>query len=186
MRRLITILYIITVSNLAYSRAGFAEESFQTPGGHEICWCDPYDSEVLPVLIGWEDTIPNIEEFYFYKDHIIGYSKIRFFIFNEKTENIQVFNNRKDWNKSIDLLDLKPNKEKWLTLSDNKNNVDFGIAILVFMSLPLWLILLIIFIVQLARKKITKKIILYILLGIVLIIVSVKYYINTALDFMSY
>jgi hypothetical protein len=124
-----TLILIISFSLFfidAFSRAGLAESFFKTPGGHSICWCDPYFDNQLPVLSTSKSFVVdankpplfNVNKFYFYRNYVVGQSKTYFFIFDEGAEVAYLFKSREDWEKDILIRGLKPIYTQWLDLSD--------------------------------------------------------------------
>lgn len=91
-----------------------------TPGNHGICHCDPYSDEETPVLIG-QDSLKNLQRWYFYRGFVVGEGKNYWFIFNEKTEIVQVFHSKEKWEIEINKKNLKPHFTRWLTLADGLN-----------------------------------------------------------------
>jgi hypothetical protein len=110
----------------AFARAGLAETFFTTPGGHSICWCDPYTDEQLPVLSTTNSLLKdtarpplfNVTKFYFYRNHVVGIAKDYFFIFDEGLEISYIFKTREEWNKNIRTKKLNPVFTQWLDLTD--------------------------------------------------------------------
>ena len=134
-------------------RVGMGENNFSTPGGHIICDCDPYDQ--TPVLVGHEDKIHKIEKFYFYKNHIIGYGPDYFFIFNEVTNQADLFGVESQWQQSITAKNLKPVLyTNWLNVTDSPETFLLITYFWSMMASPLLLPILMIAAVQLLRRKI--------------------------------
>jgi len=151
MKKYLLILSLIFV-NITYARVGFAESTVTTPNGHYICHCDPYSSDITPVLIGFESKLKNLKEWYYYKDYIIGKNEISFFIFNEIDEIVILFNDESKWLDEINKLKLKPKiYTRWIDIGDSQ---DWMIISLIIISIPFFIILLIeIFIVIYLFKK---------------------------------
>src|SRR5688572_26831527 len=126
MKTLIFIVFCFLYSIDVFSRAGLAESFFETPGGHSICWCDPYSDDQLPVLSTTKsfliDTnkppLFNVDRFYFYKNNVVGKAKSYFFIFDEGLEITYVFKTREEWQKGISTKGLDPIFTQWLDISD--------------------------------------------------------------------
>lgn len=137
----------------SFSRAGFSETFFSTPGGHTICNCDPYSNNQTPILIGFE-RLEKLDKWYFYKNNIVGKGTGYFFIFDESSEEIQYFKDEKLWKKVIDEQNIEPIFfTRWISLRDSPDDFLFGIVILVIISSPI-LIGLIIVLWILTYKKI--------------------------------
>ena len=138
MRISLVILALMLFSNV-YARVGMGETHFETPNGHVICDCDPYDS--TPVLIGYEDTIKLLDRWYFYHDHIVGEGKDYFFIFNELTNDLNYFRDEKDWRIAIEQKDLMPFYTRWCDISDAPESFIAMLMLSSFITVPLFLIL---------------------------------------------
>ncbi|MFD0997929.1 hypothetical protein ACFQ21_01385 [Ohtaekwangia kribbensis] len=123
----------------AYARVGMGEIQFKTPGGHVICDCDPYSE--TPVLIGFESSIKNLKEWYFYKNHIIGFGKNYYFIFNETTNQPQLFQDKETWRQAIAQQQLKPFFTRWLDISDSIEARYTIIVLGMFIWIPIVLII---------------------------------------------
>lgn len=136
-------LIFLLMPFLGFSRAGFAEVVFETPGGHTICNCDPYSSEQTPILIGFE-KLEKLDKWYFYKNNIIGKGAGYYFIFNESRHIIQYFKTEKLWKRAIIIQNLEPFFiTRWLSLKDSPDEFLFAIILLVIFSSPFFLILII-------------------------------------------
>lgn len=113
---LATVILMLSFTR-AESRVGMSEIQFKTPGGHIICDCDPYTE--TPVLTGYDSSVKNLREWYFYKNHIIGYGDGYYFIFDEARDKLQVFKDKADWEQAILSQHLKPVFIRWLDISDS-------------------------------------------------------------------
>lgn len=158
LRRIMKYLILVATFCLAatlpgFCRVGMGETYFQTPGGHIICDCDPYSR--TPVLVGQENKIYNIDKFYFFKNHIIGYGPGYYFIFNEATGQTSLFHAQSQWQHSIKARDLKPVLyTNWLSIADAPENFLVMGFFLGLMASPILLPVLVITVVQLLRRKI--------------------------------
>jgi hypothetical protein len=135
------ILFVIFLFGLveANARTGMGEIQFKTPGGHIICDCDPYTE--TPVLIGFESSIKNLERWYFYKNHIIGSGKKYYFIFNETTKHLQLFQDEETWQHAIVQQHLAPFFTRWLNISDSIEALYTTLVLGMFIWIPLILII---------------------------------------------
>jgi hypothetical protein len=152
-----TIFLLLPV--MGFSRAGFSEVVFETPGGHTICHCDPYSSAQTPILIGFE-RLEKLDKWYFYKNNIIGKGAGYYFIFNESSDKIQYFTTEKLWRLAIINQNLEPFFiTRWLSLKDSPDEFLFVIVLLIILSSPLFLITIIIFWILTYKKVIvwTKR-----------------------------
>lgn len=140
MKIYLLILFSILV-NITYARVGFSESTVTTPNGHYICRCDPYSSNMTPVLIGFESRLNKLREWYYYKNHIIGKSESLFFIFNEVDEIVILFSSKNEWLNKIDKLNLKPKiYTRWINIGDSQ---DWMTISLIILSIPVSIILII-------------------------------------------
>ena len=137
----ILIIIVLTLSTFTHTeaRVGMGEINFNTPGGHVICDCDPYPE--TPVLVGFESSIKNLQEWYFYKNHIVGYGKGYYFIFNEVTGDLQYFKNKDTWEQAITNQNIKPFFTRWLNISDSIEALYAIIFLGMFIWIPLILII---------------------------------------------
>ena len=154
-RKILTILLLLVTSVNVEARIGIAEISFDTPGGHVICDCDPYTDP--PVLVGFESSLKNLEKWYFYKKHIVGYGKGYYFIFNEVTTNLQHFENKSTWEEAILNQNLKPSFTRWLEISDSIEALYAIIFLGAFIWIPLILIIFISVITYFYVTKFSKR-----------------------------
>jgi len=138
MRALVFIFMMFSMS--AYARIGMGEIFFETPYGHTICDCDPYPE--VPVLVGWEDTLNNLETWYFYRNHIVGIGEGYYFIFNEMTEEYSLFTDEILWNNAIARKNLKPFYTVWLTMQDSPESFYFLLFLNSFLLLPFALMII--------------------------------------------
>lgn len=161
MKTLISIIFCWLSSTNAFSRAGFAESFFETPGGHTICWCDPYSDDQLPVLSTSksflaDDNKPplyNVDKFYFYKNYVIGKAKNYFFIFDEGLEIIYTFKTREEWKKGISTKELNPIFTQWLDISDAPFFFTTPYNVIVILLITTSLSVLFPIVVAISRKK---------------------------------
>lgn len=137
-------------------RVGMGESHFETPGGHTICDCDPYRSDQTPVLIGHEKRLHNLEEFYFYKNHIIGYGKEYYFVFNENTEQTDLFQTEREWKQIVSEKGLKPAiYTNWLDISDSPATFLLIAFLWGMIAAPILLLILIVVMIELIRRRIS-------------------------------
>lgn len=137
--KLIALFFFCIYFNLAHAAwSSMFEISFKTPGGHTICSCDalnPSDSD--PSIIGFEKNIPRIKKFYFYKNHIVGYTDNLFFIFNEGNENLEIFRDKSAWKEKIKAHHLNPFITRWLEVSDAPSEYALMLVMGFHISIPL-------------------------------------------------
>lgn len=169
MRILLTI-FLLTFAHLSYARVGMGETTFKTPYGHEISDCDPYKE--TPVLIGYENKIKSLKEWYFYKGHIVGKGQSYYFIFNEYKDYLQYFESETEWQSAIKQQSLSPFYIRWLDITDSIDNL---FLIILFAS-PILIIFLIVVIwtvvdYRLWRNKKALKIAVYVFLSLTFLIV---------------
>ena len=139
MKYLLPLLLFISISYSGFGRIGMGEQYFETPGGHMICDCDGLENSVknAPSIVGFEEQIPKIQEFYFYKNHIVGYNDSLHFIFNEKNNDLQLFKYEQDWYYQIELQELDPIITRWLDLSDSPEVWHVLLFMWFFLTIPL-------------------------------------------------
>lgn len=144
-------------------------EVLETPGWHTICsGCRPSHPYQDLVLIGWEDSLIRIQQFYFYHNYIVGYGGYSsipdyYFIFNEETENLNYFTDKSSWQKSIDRNKLRPTYTRWFDVSYQP--IPFLAIIISILSLPCFIILLVILFTQIIQMNMSFKF--YVLYGVI-------------------
>jgi hypothetical protein len=132
------------------------EVYFQTPGGHTICDCDPYRADQTPVLVGQEDKLHNIEAFYFYKQHIIGYGPGYYFIFDEPVGRVALFNAKSQWQQAIVAKNLNPVLyTNWLEADDSPETFLLIVFLWGILASPFILLILVIVAIGLVRRRIS-------------------------------
>jgi hypothetical protein len=146
MKHLIVTLLILYCSPAIV--LGMGLEVLETPGGHTICrGCASDKIHQDPILIGREDSLIHIQQFYFYRDCIVGYGgnsypSDYYFIFNEQTEKLHYFTDKNMWQQTIDKESLRPFiHTRWFDVSYQP--IPFwAIIIFVFTILPCLIVLL--------------------------------------------
>lgn len=156
----------------AYARIGMGEVQFKTPGGHIICDCDPYSE--TPVLVGFESSIKKLDTWYFYKNHIIGFGKNYYFIFNETTNSLQLFQDGETWQHAIAQQHLTPFFTRWLDISDSIEALYTILVLGMFIWIPLILIIgtacfMFFYITGLSKRKVVISLLLLFTVTIIFI-----------------
>ena len=136
------VVFLFLFCRYSWATVGFAESVFITPGKHTICACDNVIDANQPSIIGFENEIPRISTFYFYKNNIIGETDSLFFIFNESNEQLKVFSNEEKWTQTIKQSNLKPFLTRWLNMNDSPDDIFLAIILSSVVTLPLSLLYL--------------------------------------------
>ncbi len=149
MKHILTIILIfITLNCMSF---GFADWQHKTPGGNIM---RNYGSGIYLELYKTNVEIENIDEWYFYRNFIVGKTSNEYFIIKETNCEIFKFKDKGDWDNLLELNKLKPimwtrwYSGNWIDL----DNIIIWSFFLFFISIPL-----IIFFVFALYKSIFKE-----------------------------
>lgn len=152
------LFFLLGATAPCQARMGLSETNFQTPGGHTICDCDNMvDYELYaPSILGFEQKIPRITDFYFYNNHIVGYSDSLFFIFDETTATLMTYTERMAWETARSERQLHPFLTRWLTIHDNPQDKLLIFLFLSYLLVPLSLVF-VYFYVKIGFKAVKRE-----------------------------
>ena len=105
------LLALLIFTSSCFARMGWGDWQEHSPNGTFI-----YNlGGGISMKLGRDTSLVGVKEWYFYKDHIIGYSLLKdsiereeYFIASEHTRIIKKFNLQSDWDKYIDKNSLRP------------------------------------------------------------------------------
>jgi len=145
-QQLFLILILVAVSESVFSN-GLGDWELETPGGNAI---NNFSGINTTLLFQGEKDLENLDRWYFLNNAIIGEtgeSSREYFILNETTNGLYLYNDKNLWQKKIHELDLKP---KYWTRWYNSEWIFFNGALLlmvVIFSIPLLLLAGILYVV---------------------------------------
>ncbi|MFM2269915.1 MAG: hypothetical protein RL757_3356, partial [Bacteroidota bacterium] len=116
---------------------GLGDWEHQTPSGNMM---RDNGSGITLTLNGKREDI-SIKKWYFYKNHIIGFSNNSFFIVNETKKEIYTFKTEEDWHDAIGQHNLKP----WIWTRwyvDNWVEMDAILTIILFLFLGFFIVMI--------------------------------------------
>ncbi len=117
----------------------FGGVNFYTPEGNNICDCNELENyqKNAPAIVGFENEMPRIKRFYFYRDHIVGFSDSLHFIFNEKSKVLEVFDSEKEWEERVEYSCLDPWVTRWWELDDSPSDLILLLMVGFIVTIPL-------------------------------------------------